>query len=257
MAAGRLPYGIAGLKSHPLVLVGICSLAGSLSQQGWHGWQSTRVKHEPPGGKSTQMHHTFGGDVAAQSIWLLMFACPHCPCTAASLGELARLMSRCMSDVDAIVYFYRPDSMPDDWVVGNLWNSAAAIPGVQVRIDPQGMEAARFGSRTSGEVLLYDTTGQPRFHGGITPRRGHEGVNLGKSTVISIVKGDRTNVDHCPAFGCALFIPRRRASKTDSRLQSAVTQLACTSPTRRPPSALFEESRAHNVRRHRPPVRPC
>ncbi|HUQ69699.1 MAG TPA: hypothetical protein VM165_09260 [Planctomycetaceae bacterium] len=135
---------------------------------------------------------------------LLMFAHPHCPCTAASLSELARLMSRCTGIVDATVYFYRPENKPESWVAGNLWNSAAAIPGVQVLVDPQGRTAAQFGSTTSGDVLLYDPTGQLCFQGGITPGRGHEGDNQGKSTVISIVLGDRVNVDRSPVFGCTL-----------------------------------------------------
>lgn len=140
---------------------------------------------------------------------LLMFAHPHCPCTAASLRELSRLMARCTSEVEATVYFARPENQPDSWVRGNLWNSAAAIPGVHAEIDPQGQIAAQFGAATSGDVLLYNATGQLLFQGGITQGRGHEGDSLGKLTVLSIVKGDPTNVDHCPVFGCALRSPAR------------------------------------------------
>jgi hypothetical protein len=75
---------------------------------------------------------------------------------------------------------------------------------VQVRVDPDGAEADRFGSKTSGEVLLYDAYGGLRFQGGITPARGHEGDNLGKSTVASIVRGEPTDVGHSPVFGCVI-----------------------------------------------------
>jgi hypothetical protein len=141
---------------------------------------------------------------------LLMFAHPHCPCTAASLNELARLMSGVASDVDATVYFYRPASAADDWALGRLWSSAAAIPGVQVQTDPNGDMAARFGSTTSGEVLLYDASGHLRFHGGITSGRGHEGDNLGETTVTSMITGNLTNVDHCPVFGCTIHSAAQR-----------------------------------------------
>jgi hypothetical protein len=135
---------------------------------------------------------------------LLMFAHPHCPCTRASVSELARLMSRETSRIDATVYLYRPDGKPDDWALGSLWNSAAAIPGVHVQVDPNGTVAAQFGSATSGDVLLYDASGSLRFHGGITAARGHEGDNLGKSTVMAVIAGDRANVDQTPVFGCAI-----------------------------------------------------
>jgi hypothetical protein len=133
---------------------------------------------------------------------LLMFAHPHCPCTAASLAELARVMARCADKVDATVHFFRPDDEPDEWVIGNLWRTAKSIPGVNVRIDSQALASTRFRSTISGEVLLYDPSGRLCFHGGITPARGHEGDSLGKSTVISIVTGDHGEVDHAPVFGC-------------------------------------------------------
>jgi hypothetical protein len=134
----------------------------------------------------------------------LMFAHPHCPCTRASLSELARLMSRETSRIEATVYFYLPDGKSEDWALGSLWDSAAAIPGVHVQVDLNGAMASQFGSETSGDVLLYDTLGDLCFHGGITPSRGHEGDNLGKSTVMAVVAGDLAYVDQTPVFGCEI-----------------------------------------------------
>lgn len=144
---------------------------------------------------------------------LLMFAHPRCPCTAASVSELARLMSRCTNEVEATVYFFRPEHESDSWVTGTLWNSAVAIPGVRAEIDPHGQAAVQFGSTTSGQVLLYDSTGQLRFQGGITQGRGHEGDNAGKLTIMSIVRGDRTSVDHSPVYGCAFGSPSLRCGR--------------------------------------------
>ena len=133
---------------------------------------------------------------------LLMFAHPHCPCTKASVAELARLMARCAGKVEATVYFFRPDDKPDEWVHGSLWNSAKAIPGVDVEIDRYAEVSTRFGTTVSGDLLLYDPSGRLRFRGGITSARGHEGDSSGKLAVIAIVNGENTNVDHAPVFGC-------------------------------------------------------
>jgi hypothetical protein len=149
---------------------------------------------------------------ASDKYRLLMFAHPHCPCTKASVAELARLMARCVGKVDATVYFYRPDEMPDEWVHGRLWNSAKAIPGVDVTIDRYAEVSTRFGTSVSGEVLLYDSSGRLCFHGGITSGRGHEGDSLGKLAVISIVMGESANVDHAPVFGC-VFRPGSKFRK--------------------------------------------
>jgi hypothetical protein len=135
---------------------------------------------------------------------LLMFAHPRCPCTKASISELARIMVNASDKVDATVYFFQPRTSQEHWTTGELWESAAAIPGVRVEADPGGAAAKQFGSTTSGDVLLYDASGRLQFQGGITASRGHEGDNLGKSTVMSILRGDRANVDHSPVFGCEI-----------------------------------------------------
>ena len=43
---------------------------------------------------------------------LYMFLHPRCPCSVASVNELARIMSRCAAQLDATVYFVRPASQP-------------------------------------------------------------------------------------------------------------------------------------------------
>jgi hypothetical protein len=135
---------------------------------------------------------------------LLMFVHPRCPCTVASVNELARIMSRCSTMCEAVVYFIRPESVSDEWVHGTTWGAVAKIPGVRAVIDYKGVAAARYGSKTSGDVLLYDSSGKLRFHGGITGARGHEGDNAGESAVISLVLWGSSNVDNSPVFGCGL-----------------------------------------------------
>src|SRR5262249_10627166 len=87
---------------------------------------------------------------------LVMFAHPECPCTAASLEELAAVMSRVGGRVTAWVVFVRPHEVGEQWNDTSTRRRAEQLPGVSVMIDDDGREAARFGARVSGQVLLYD-----------------------------------------------------------------------------------------------------
>jgi hypothetical protein len=133
---------------------------------------------------------------------LYMFLHPRCPCSVASVNELERIMSRCAAQLNATVYFVRPESQPAEWEIGKLRNLASSIPGVNVKSDVGGSVAAQFRANTSGEVFVYDCRGKLCFHGGITAARGHAGDNLGESAVIDIALGGKSNVERSPVFGC-------------------------------------------------------
>jgi hypothetical protein len=137
---------------------------------------------------------------------LLLFAHPGCPCTRSGLTELARLMSRVSSQVDAQVVVVEPRSAPDGWAGSELKTRAAAIPGVRVARDEDGTEAARFRAHVSGFVVLYDATGSRLFSGGITPSRGHEGDSPGRRRILAALAGERPEQDTSPVFGCALAV---------------------------------------------------
>jgi hypothetical protein len=142
---------------------------------------------------------------------LVLLVHPQCPCSHATVAELARLMAHVQDRVDAHVLFLRPRGMSESWAKSDLWQNAAAIPGVDVRLDEGGVEAQRFGGATSGETLLYDTAGRLRFNGGITGSRGHEGDNAGRSALESILGGGTSGTPSTLVFGCALFAPRDEA----------------------------------------------
>jgi hypothetical protein len=135
---------------------------------------------------------------------LVMFAHPMCPCTEASLAELARLMRRVDGKLSAHVLFIRPAGTPESWARSANWKLAAHIPGVSVAADPDSAEALRFGSGTSGEVVFYDAQGALRFSGGITPSRGHEGDNPGSDRIAALVAGGAEGFIGTPVFGCPL-----------------------------------------------------
>src|SRR2546430_14419966 len=101
-----------------------------------------------------------------------MFAHPWCPCSRASVGELAQIMSKADGRLDALVLFHQPSADDEDLAATSLWQSASAIRGVTVKVDRDGEEAQRFGAATSGHIVLYDANGLLRFSGGITNARG-------------------------------------------------------------------------------------
>lgn len=136
---------------------------------------------------------------------LLMLAHPHCPCTRASIGELASIMAHSQGRVRAYVLFVKPEGADDDWGKTDLWQSAAAIPGVNVVEDGAGIEARLFNVATSGQTLLYNTQGQLLFSGGITASRGHFGDNAGQGAIVAIVNAEVPARTETSVFGCPLF----------------------------------------------------
>jgi hypothetical protein len=106
--------------------------------------------------------------------------------------------------VKASVLVYSPANASPEWVNSERWQSAAAIPGVHVAADPDGVWAAKLGATTSGHVVLFDSAGQVRFHGGITGARGHEGPNAGESAVLAALGGTSEPAASTPVFGCAI-----------------------------------------------------
>ena len=145
---------------------------------------------------------------SAEHATLVMLAHPHCPCTRASIGELAAIMAHSQGRLTAYVLFLKPEGSAVDWEKTDLWQSAARIPGVTALVDDKGYEAGRFQSLTSGQTLLYDRNGRLLFKGGITASRGHSGDNAGRSAIISIVNTGSSPQDTTPVFGCPLLDPQ-------------------------------------------------
>src|SRR5207244_3426685 len=129
---------------------------------------------------------------------------PQCPCSRATIGELALIMAR-HPKVDAYVLFYAPESEANGWVRTDLWRDAARIPGVRIVEDRAGVEIRRFGASTSGQALLYDSRGKLLFNGGITSSRGHSGPNDGRESIVSWIEGDTAPRSRTPVFGCSLL----------------------------------------------------
>lgn len=138
---------------------------------------------------------------------LVIFAHPHCPCTRATLSELARIVAGCREPLNVVVLFLRPAGFDSAWTHSDLWTTATEIPHAHVAEDPDGREAKIFHAVTSGQGVLYDAAGKLRFSGGITGSRGHEGQNAGRAAVVEIVRGRSSPLMTTPVFGCPLTNP--------------------------------------------------
>lgn len=136
---------------------------------------------------------------------LLMFAHPKCPCTRASLRELAVLRS-CSPGLEQIrVVFFQPSDAKGHWLETDIVRQAKELTGIEIVQDPEGTIAAHFGVETSGHVLLYDAADRLRFSGGITGLRNHEGWNAGSASVLAIERGNAVSFAEQPVFGCPIF----------------------------------------------------
>lgn len=135
---------------------------------------------------------------------LVLFLHPHCACSRATVSELARMLTEVEAPRSVYALVYRPSDAEAGWEHTDLWDSAEAIPGVQVMTDDGGAQAHAFGAMVSGQALLYDAAGMLQFSGGITGARGHEGDNPGHSAVSQFLNGRRPSTTSTPSFGCLL-----------------------------------------------------
>jgi len=135
---------------------------------------------------------------------LVLFGHPKCPCSSATLEQLARLLAHTGDEFAVHAVFFVPHDALASWHETSLWNAAQALPGVMVSRDPAGVEARRFGAVTSGHSLLFDADGRLVFSGGITSARGHLGSSSGLSALLSLSRTGRADQSRAPVFGCSL-----------------------------------------------------
>ena len=133
-----------------------------------------------------------------------MFVHPKCPCSRASISELAVLLAHAAGKLHAHVIFLEPQGKEDSWTHTDLWRAASELPGTVVISDLGGREADLFRAAISGETVVHDAAGDLRFHGGITGARGHAGDNAGCSAVESYASTGAAPLAQTPVFD-ALF----------------------------------------------------
>jgi hypothetical protein len=173
----------------------------------------------------TRYETTPGADTPAPAQWpsgvsirrdlnlptLVMFLHPYCPCSRASIGELALIMARCQGRVVGVVVIAVARGL-DDPKKGGLERAAELIPGITVLRDRDGVAARRFHAATSGHTVLYDKDGSVLFAGGITSARAHSGDNTGRDTIVALIAGKESPIQTTPTFGCPIFSLKACAS---------------------------------------------
>jgi hypothetical protein len=136
---------------------------------------------------------------------LLVLVHPMCPCSRATLRELARILARTGDRVATRVVFMRSMKTRADPRASSLWGEATDIPGVVASVDDQGALARTFGAATSGQTLLYGADGALLFAGGITQPGGYEGDNAGRDALEGLIAGTAHAAPRMSVFGCPLF----------------------------------------------------
>ncbi len=129
---------------------------------------------------------------------------PRCPCSRATLDELAYVMTRASKVARAKLLFVRPAGVEPGFERGELWDTASRVPGAVLESDPEGRESARLGLKTSGHVLAYAPSGRLVFTGGITGSRGHRGQNDGRDNLLAALLGRSRGLSEAPVYGCRL-----------------------------------------------------
>jgi hypothetical protein len=135
---------------------------------------------------------------------LLVFLHPKCPCSRASLDELARVLHE-SPGADATAVFVKPDGVPAAWEQTTLWREAAQIAGLSVLVDEGGQEARRFAVTASGQTLVYGRDGRLAYEGGLTATRGHYGKNAASDGVLATLQSPLGARLEFPTYGCPLL----------------------------------------------------
>jgi hypothetical protein len=185
-------------------IVGLCAWAVAVSA--YWGWLATYsytpgTQQAPPDLRRVSLPLARHGD----GYTLLLAVHPQCPCSRASIAELARLASRFRDRLTCILFVYFPRGQTDDWLTTSAIEMARQLPQTQLKIDVDGRRARQFGMNTSGATILYSPQGELEFWGGITPSRGHQGDNIGADAIAAVLVGKQPLHRSVPVYGCKIL----------------------------------------------------
>lgn len=196
----RSPFGKWPLRLGALFVLWACGVASGF-------WVLTEYEVRPAGLAAAPAEWPTASRIqrSAKGGTLLMFVHPHCPCSQASLVELAAILEQHEESVGVHLLFVRPDGVDANWTNTRLRRIAAQIPGAMAHDDARGDEAVLFAANTSGEVLFYDACGRLAFHGGVTAARGHYGASTSSELLSSLLEAKSIKRGECTAvYGCPL-----------------------------------------------------
>lgn len=170
-------------------------------------WAFLSYDETPSAGAAAPAEWPSGSRVARAPDWptLVLFLHPRCPCSSASMQELADLSTQVEAPVAVRVVVVRPPGVEPGWEGDFALDVAQRLPGADVMVDDGAVEVRRFDAHTSGQVMLYDRRGRLTFSGGITRRRGELGESAGRLRLRALIEGRAIDAHESKVFGCSLL----------------------------------------------------
>jgi len=126
---------------------------------------------------------------------LLLFLHPRCPCSRATLNELAQI--RPSTQLEIVL-----SQTPPGELVSQLQTT---FTHAELVSDPEGRHRELYQAWTSGQLIGYDAEGKLGFCGGITASRGQSGPSLGQARLLAWLNGQPQ--PEAVVFGCPLVHP--------------------------------------------------
>jgi hypothetical protein len=133
-----------------------------------------------------------------------LVVCLHsqCPCSLATVENLSKLDRESRRKLAIAFVLTGPNvrSAP-------ILKKVSQFSDADIRFAAEGEILARYGARTSGQALLYDSSGRLVFQGGLTDSRGTPGDSAGVRAITDTLAG-RKCIASAPVYGCSLQTPR-------------------------------------------------
>ncbi len=145
------------------------------------------------------------GEPATDRPTLVMFVHPKCPCTRASLEQVAKVQAARPHAFDLQFVIFVPTDEVGDWRNSDLIAFALRLAPEGVQFDSGGVLTKDAGARVSGTVAFYSTDGRLQFWGGVTPARGHQGPAAGLEAIRDLIDGNDAASRRAAVFGCPFF----------------------------------------------------
>jgi hypothetical protein len=181
---------IAGMRVHAAWVVGFVVWSALLAA-GFD--QGMRWKFGAGPNAAAPRHQT-----ASDKPRLIIALHSQCPCSIATVQNLSTLSIAERSRMHITLVFTGPDPHHSP-----VMDKAASLPEAEkVFLDEEAV-LKTYGARTSGQALLYSTSGRLLYCGGLTEARGEPGASAGLRAITQTLAG-LPCIASAPVYGCAL-----------------------------------------------------
>ncbi|MEL6497291.1 MAG: hypothetical protein AAF937_06175 [Planctomycetota bacterium] len=150
---------------------------------------------------------------ASQAPKVMFFAHPHCGCTTPSIDTLASITAE--SSADVAVVLSGPAADRPDWQTTPNAKRTLQHSHLDIVHDPGGSLAERYGAHTSGHTVIYASSGDLVFSGGLSSARGMRGPSQGLGALEAALNDSTPAVSSAPVFGCRIADTSARSAQTN------------------------------------------